>query len=76
MGKSTDELADALWADLSIDNGVPEWPRYVIRDELRTLAREAAKEALLEAADTFHDENPQVNGVTNWLRARAQQIGE
>lgn len=71
MTKASNDLADALAHEASVDRG-----GYVDRTELRTLAREAevmgAKRALEEAADDYgYSVHPDM-----WLRARAEQIGK
>lgn len=66
----SDELADALFTKRPYQQ-----PTYtnVTHAELRTLARDAAKQALLDAADEWAWRDL---GVSSDLRARAEQVGE
>jgi hypothetical protein len=72
---SFDELADALY-DLNVgatDNA------EVSQADLRTLAREAAKQALLEMADEyaeFAEHEFEVPHASEMILARAERIGE
>lgn len=68
---TSDELADALFDP----EAVGELQGFFSQDELRTLARDAAKQALLDAAKMIlHKQHPE--SVRLMLRARAEQIGE
>jgi hypothetical protein len=87
---SPDELADALFDQpypqefRGVGRFIPgKGQRRVVRiklmkKELRTLARDAAKQALLDAAEAFiHLESfdPDAEDPVGFLHARAEQIG-
>lgn len=70
---SSDELADALFGNTGISWGVYD-TKLVSLGELRTLARDAAKQALLDTCEVLDDVDP--DDIRTWLRTRAEQIGE
>lgn len=89
--RPTDELAGALYGNHAVVNVVTgeASPKVLVTlDELRTLAREAAKQALDEAADIVRTEQqtytPHEEGwphftldiVLEAIAARAEQIGK
>jgi hypothetical protein len=77
MSKSTDKLADALFQKTRMDFREDQAAVYL--DELRTLAREAAKQTLNDAADAYDewaDHEWEAPHAGQFLRARAEQIGD
>jgi Arc/MetJ family transcription regulator len=68
---TSDELADNVTEELA---GLPIM-RAELGQVLRDLARDAAKHALLDAAEEAIEFSPNGRYVAEWLRARTGQIG-